>query len=179
MFKQGRRTGCLCTTHHLSNSSPSNMSTKSTSFTPSLGSTMFDVDGFSVSRVHGYSAMRPQPLPADLNDFGFDPVLAKSTNPVKIEQTCALPKEDNDTFGDFSMDPAKENLSSPIRPLQFDRIVTQSIPNTKAAILRYGRATPPRSNSESSIEKPIACICHSKTQTHSKELNCYDWPPRK
>jgi len=115
---------------------------------------MFDVDGFSIYGEHEYSAMQPQPLPADVDDFGFDPAPRKSTYPVKIEQTCG-PPDDSDTFSDFSMDPAKENSHSPNRPYQLDRIVTQSIPNTNAAISRYGQVTPPRSNSESSIEAPV------------------------
>jgi len=116
---------------------------------------MSDLVGFSVYGDYGYSAMQPQSFPADADDFGFDPLPGKSTYPVKIEQTCS-PPDDNDTYGDFGFDPVKEeNARSPNRPPELDRMVAWGISNAKAVISPYGQVTPPRSNSESSIEASV------------------------
>lgn len=132
------------------------MSNMSTSFAPSvIGTTISDLDGFSMHGDLGYSAMQSQPYRPDADDFGFDPAPKRSTYSTRTGQTYS-PIDNNDTFGDFSFDPVKEErLRSPIRALELDRMVAQNIPNTDAAISRYGQVTPPRSNSESLTEKPI------------------------
>lgn len=103
----------------------------------------------------GFPAIQPQSYLPDADDFGFDPAPKKSTYFTRMEQTCSPPANDS-TFDDFSFGPVKaEQPRSPIQALELDRMVAQSIPNANAAISRYGQVTPPRSNSESSMEKPV------------------------
>jgi len=102
----------------------------------------------------GYPTMLPQPYQPDSDDFGFDPAPKKSTYSTRLGQTYT-PPDSNDTFGDFSFDSVKEQLPpSPVRALELDGMVAQTIPNANA-ISRYGQVTPPRSNSESSMDKPV------------------------
>lgn len=126
----------------------------STSFVPSVAdTTISDLDGFSMQGDFGFPTMQPELYQPDSDDFGFDPAPKKSTYPTRLEQTYT-PPNNNDTFGDFSFDPVKEQLPrSPVRALELDRMVTQGTSNTNA-ISRYGQVTPPRSNSESSMDKP-------------------------
>jgi len=93
--------------------------------------------------------------PADPEEFGFDPT-PRGVPLAKMEQTFT-PPENNDDMMEFSFDPVTKTQPFDLsryesRALTLDR-VAQAIPNSAAAISRYGQVTPPRSNSESSMEK--------------------------
>lgn len=130
----------------------------SSSFASSVvGTTTSDLDGFSMHGDFNYPTLQPPAYQPDAEDFGFDPVPNKSAYPTKMEQTYSPPNDPH--FGDFSFDPVKgeEQPRSPIQALELDQMLARSIPlpNANAAIARYGQVTPPRSNSESSVDKPV------------------------
>ncbi|KAK5081911.1 hypothetical protein LTR70_009246 [Exophiala xenobiotica] len=127
----------------------------SSSFAPSvIGTSTSDLDGFSMPGDFSYPNMQPRSYQPDAEDFGFDPAPKNSAYPPRFEHTYSPP--DDTHFGEFDFNPVKgeDQSCSPIRPLKLDRMFAQSIPNANSAIARYGQMTPPRSNSESSIEKP-------------------------
>lgn len=123
----------------------------SASFAPSVVGTISDLDGFSVAG-DSYPHMQSGMFTDHGGDFGFDPPSKHSMFPVKMEQTYS-PPEPNSPFDDFNFDPVKGELDSisPVRAVELDRMM--HIPNNTTAVSRFGQVTPPRSNSESSVEK--------------------------
>ena len=124
----------------------------SNSFAPSIGGSISDLDGFSLSTDNCYPQMHPTMYYDNTGDFGFDPPTKPSVFSIKMETYS--PPEDS-PFDDFDFDPKHESsVSSPMRVgSEMDRMLVQNIPNSAASIARYGQVTPPRSNSESSTEK--------------------------
>lgn len=128
--------------------------TMSHTFAPSIGGSLSDLDGYSLAGDSCYATMQPSMYHDNSADFGFDPPNKQTMYPVKLEQMYSPPEEDS-PFNDFEFDPkAESTMSSPQNIIQLDRMISQSIPNAGSAVSRYGQFTPPRSNSESSVEKP-------------------------
>lgn len=124
-------------------------------FAPSIGGSLSDLDGFSLAGDNFYPTM---PVHSGMYhdnsaDFGFDPPSKQAMFPVKLEQMYS-PLEEDSPFNDFDFDPkADSSMSSPQQLAQLDRMIASTVPNAGAAVSRYGQFTPPRSNSESSVEK--------------------------
>ncbi|KAJ9658079.1 hypothetical protein H2198_003917 [Neophaeococcomyces mojaviensis] len=109
---------------------------------------MSDLDGFSVAGDSYYPQI-PQSFVVQSDEFGFDPPFRKPSYPTKMEQTYS-PADDASSFS-FDFDPVQKE-PMPIRALELDRMVAQNISNSVTAVSRYGQVTPPRSNSEPSVE---------------------------
>lgn len=131
-------------------------STMSSHFTPSVvGTTISDLDGWSMTGDFACSSL---PHPTNSEEFGFDPLPKGAGFPPKMEQTYT-PPDDHD-FLDFNFDPVTK-IDSSIKSEQYESRaltldhVAQAIPNHGAAVSRYGQVTPPRSNSEASMEKTV------------------------
>lgn len=145
--------------------------TMSSSFSPSVVGTISDLDGFSVAGDNSFPHMQPSMYTDHSGDFGFDPPTKHNAFSIKMEQTYS-PPEPNSPFGDFNFDPAKGELDtvSTIHALELDRMM--HIPNTTTAVARFGQVTPPRSNSESSLDKvtePKSAKQKRSTKTSTKE----------
>lgn len=119
----------------------------STSFAPSVLSDT-DLNGFSLSE-DSYSFPRPN-YAAETDEFGFDPP-NKPMYPIKMEQTYTPPQ---DSLDEFAFDPIKQSTGVPCsRALDLD---SEARPlGAVSAVSRHGQLSPPRSNSESSVEKNV------------------------
>lgn len=128
----------------------------------SIGNGLNDLDGWS-GDADFYSTQQHQ---VDDSDFGFDPPNRDHMYAMKMQQTFTPPNHNDTMSRDFMFDPhllskvepnyIKNEPSPPsdyeIREIMLDNIaaVQQNQPHT---ISRYGQVTPPRSNSEASVDK--------------------------
>ena len=113
------------------------------SATPSIS----DLDGYNFRDYH--FATNSYYASAHDEDFGFDPP-AKPTG----DYTAYSPPTDySPQWPDFKReDESKPSMETPVSldAYETDKFVTSTFPNTKTAVSRFGRMTPPRSNSTAS-----------------------------
>lgn len=124
---------------------------------PSFAGTYSDLDSYSM-QDDTYNRLQPQGLRIpDTDEFGFDPPIKGSlTKAGQIYNTTATPPEDKEMYGDFDFDPTKTNSNAPIRAVELDKLMHPTFSDSGSTVTRFGQVTPPRSNSETSIEKPHA-----------------------
>lgn len=137
----------------------------STSFPPSIA-TMSDLDGFSIAGDNQYGQINPSLFQLEGNDFGFDPA------PISVKMEAYSPISNHQVFGDFEFDPVRHTpQDTTMRAMELQPVQGQQLPQSVNAVSRFGQVTPPRSNSESSmdrLEKPIRQKRAPRTSTTNK-----------
>ena len=105
-----------------------------------------DLDGYTIRDYNSY-------LPADQDEFGFDPPEQKAFYP-KMNQTYS-PREDSDAsplgdWPDFEREDEGKHKHS-LESYQLDKLMIQNLANAGTAITRFGQVTPTRTNSSGSV----------------------------
>ncbi len=107
----------------------------------------------SISDLDGYSFPNHVYVPADDDEFGFDPPAQKTLYP-KMAQTNSPIEDDapssSEDWPGFERDDDRRLQAGPM--YQLKKWATQKLPQSAAAVTRFGQVTPPRTNSAGSVE---------------------------
>jgi len=119
-----------------------------------VNSIVSDLDGYSFPSHREFSFSMGSTYNASEHDeFGFDPPEQKAAYPLKVE-TYSPPQDHSDSsalgpWPGFEHED-KVGVAPRATTYEMDKFMNQNLPNTTAALSRYGQVTPPRSNSATS-----------------------------
>ena len=121
----------------------------------------------SISDLDGYSFPNTSYIPADQDEFGFDPPEQKAIYP-KMKQTYSPPEDNVASPEDWpGFERHDEGRSKIDQTYYLNKLAIQDRPHTATAVTRYGQVTPPRTNSASSTETPT----HEESVSSSTSTN--------
>ena len=104
-----------------------------------------DLDGY-INREYAFGLRSYGPTQQD--EFGFDPPSRHFAHPI-IDPTYS-PPEMND-WPAFGRQDGNNDMKAS-QSYEIDKFISQTLPNATTAISRFGQVTPPRTNSEGSIQ---------------------------
>jgi hypothetical protein len=138
-----------------------------------------DLDGYT---IWGYNfTANSSYMPADKDEFGFDPPSQKTHYP-KVDTYRSADDSVDSPLGSwpgFEREDDHKQRSSLDQAYHMDKAISQSLPNTATAVARFGQVTPPRTNSSGSVDSvdqsedisPRAAKGRRRKSKQAKELH--------